>query len=253
MKIFSINIPSIRAPRKVQENTPMPILPQEPICDVFQRSVKKFPDFKCDTAESTSPNYTTITDKRHKDRMAKYGSKEALPPAREVSKQEFQAMKDVQYELGEYDEVQKKLKENKPLNEKEEKFLVSILNQMKPSENSRILWRSVGIYDGFEEQIKNGIMRLDCITSTNARYNDFFDFFKPSSYIKKDNMSVKKEGYILKFNVPKGTKMLDCNATYKKKYTRMASEVVLPPSLWQVNSIDNDLKVIELSPLKTNK
>ncbi len=252
MKIFSINIPSIRTPRTIQENTPRQILPQEPVQDVFQRSIKKFPDFKCDTADSSTPGYMTIVNKRHKDRMAKYGTKEKLPPAREVTKKEFQAMNDVQYELGEYINLQKKLKENKPLNEKEEKFLVSVLNQMKPAEKNTVLWRAVGIYDGFEEQIKNGIMKLDCLSSTNAKYDDFFDFWKPSSYIKKDNKTVEKEGYILKFNVPKGTKMLDCNATYKNTYTRMPSEVILPPSLWQVDSIDNDLKVIELSPLKNN-
>ena len=250
MKIFSINIPFIKPQQAVQQEKPKYNLSLGPSSDVFQSSVRKYPDFKCDTADSTHPIYNLIKIKRHSDRMTKYGSKEYPPSPREVSKDEFKAMLDVQYERDEYSGVQNKLRKNLPLTQKEEKFLSFILSQMKPIEKDTVFWRAVGIYDGFEEQVENGIMRFDGLTSTASQYNDFFYFWYPESIVKKNNKRAFLEGYMLKINAPAGTKVLDCNAVHKKQHTRMSGEVILPPSLWQVDSIDNDLKVIELSPLK---
>ncbi len=247
MKIFSINIPSIIQRKVEQQKKPSLKLQLGPEADTFQHSVKKYPDFKYDTADSTDPNYRLIKKKRHADRMAKYGSEEILP-AREVSKGEYNAMLDVQWERGEYLNVQEKLKKHLPLTPKEEKFVVSILSQMKPVKEDTVLWRAVGIYDGFEEQVKNGKMSFDALTSTCSKYNDFFDFWFPEEHIEKDDKMIAKEGYMLKINVPAGTKVLDCNAVYRNKGTRMRGEVILPPSLWKIDSIDNDLKVLELSP-----
>jgi len=249
MKLFSINIPPIIRRQAVQQKKPNLNFQLGPIADTFQHSVKKYPDFKYDTADSTFPNYRLIKKKRHSDRMAKYGNEEC-PPAKEVPKSEYKAILDVQYERDEYLDVQEKLKKHLPLTPNEEKFVAFILSQMKPVKEDTVLWRAVGIYDGFEEQVKDGKMRFDALTSTCSQYNDFFDFWYPEEHIEVDDRIIAKEGYMLKINIPAGTKVLDCNAVHKGQGTRMRGEVILPPSLWQVDSIDNDLKVIELSPLK---
>ena len=218
--------------------------------DVFEKTVKKFPNFMCDTADSTMPDFQKIMDNRHLKRMEKFGSTLVEPPRR-VSKKEWEAIYKMQFEMGEYTGAIEKLKNHIPLSPKESEFISSIISQMQPTKENRVLWRSTGIYDGFEEQIKNGTLNLDSLTSTSSKYDDFFEFWKPSSMVKKGDKLIKKEGYILKFNVPKGTSVLDCNVKCGKKGTRMRSEVILPPSKWAVESIDNDLKVIELSPLKS--
>ena len=223
--------------------------------DTFQRAVKKFPDFSCNGEEyDNTPDgikaFYDVKKERHNKRMMKYGLCKTHNEPRKVSKAEYKAILDVQYEQDKYSLVQKKLKKHLPLSDSEEKFLSFIISQMKPAENSRVLWRAVGVYDGFEEQIRNGVLKFDCLTSTNSNYDDFFDYWYPKSYVEKNDRLYIKEGYMLKINVPRGIKLLDCNAICKKKYTRMNSEVVLPPSKWKVDSIDDDLKVIELSPLK---
>ncbi len=254
MNIPLINIllikPNSKVPKRNQDTGSL----SGPKNDVFQHTIKKFPDFSCDTKEFTKAemeDYSHLAEKRHIDRMKKYDQNQEDIPPREVSEKEFKAINNVQYEEDEYSSIQDKLKKHIPLSSKEEIFLSFIISQMKPAEDNRVLWRAIGIYDGFEEQIKNGILKFDCLTSTNSRYDDFFDFWRPSSFEKRGDTTVIKEGYILKINVPKGTKLLDCNAVYKNKGTRMRSEVVLPPSIWHVDSIDKDLNVIELYPLKS--
>lgn len=52
---------------------------------------------------------------------------------------------------------------------------------------------------------------------------------------------------VLKINVKKGAKLLDCNIKSGKDFVKMRSEVVLPPSKARADNIDNDLGIIELT------
>ncbi len=181
----------------------------------------------------------------HKARMVKYGNTSTIKP-RKVSKEEFEAMNLIQYELDGYTTVQTKLRTNQPLTKKEEEFCEKVLKGTRPTEEDRTVWRMVGPYEGFEEAINSGEYDLTGFISTNSTYDDFFEFWGGPKIKKINGKRYAQKPYMLKINLPKGTPILDCNATCNGKRTRMNSEVVLLPGRCKVGKIDNEHDVIEL-------
>ena len=169
----------------------------------------------------------------HEYRMELFGDESPLPPMKEVSKAQLRAVNQVQWEMDEYSDCQRKLKNHEPLNQAELEFLHGILSAMEPVEEDTVLYRTIEPYEGFEEQVNHGELSFDCLTSTNCRYDDFFGFWS--------------NPILLKINVPKGFKTLDCNVKHKKHGPRMRTEVVLPPSKARVDNIDNEHKIIEVT------
>lgn len=219
--------------------------------DVFEPSKRALPKFETIEIQNATPedykNFKEKCDEIKKLRFEKYGDDDALPEPVEVSRPKIKAVADVQFESLEYTSVMKKLKSGEPLSEKEKAFYDFVLSQMEPSEEDRTLWRVVTPYDGMADEINSGTYELKLLNSTNAKYDDFFDFWTSPLTAVKDGVKSCKMPVLLKINVKKGTKMLDCNATRKGKFARMRSEVILPPSRCRVDKIDNELGVVEMT------
>lgn len=219
--------------------------------DVFQKSLPKIEDELTLAINEKSPfearmKASAVAKEEHKKRKEKYGSEFATPRRKIFSRSEMKAIYSIQYEWDGYNSSVKKMRANEPLNENEIKFCKKVLKYMRPSDKDMVLWRSVWPYDGFFESVNNGKIKLDGFISTNACYDDFFDFWGGPREIEKDGEKYIQKSYFLKIKVPKGTPMLDCNARFFRNYPRLSSEVVLLPSVCKVEDIDVENRVITL-------
>lgn len=185
----------------------------------------------------------------HKQRMKLFSTSEPLPESKVVSKKKIDAMRDVQYERGEYFNVKRKMRKGLPLSPAERKFYDRIVSHMDTTNEEKTLWRVVTPYEGFEEEIRSGKYEFKGITSTASRYIDFFDTWDGLEY----NPGTKKavEGYIMQIIVPKGKKILECNAFSKgffgkRHYPRALDEVILPECDAEVLGVNNNLNLIKL-------
>ena len=148
--------------------------------------------------------------------------------------------------MNEYFSVQKKLRKGETLTPKEEKFCEEVIKGMRKTEEEKTVWRTVSPYPGFIDAINSGEIDLLGFTSTATEYSDFFDFLES---IDIKNVNGKRYGqlpYMLKINLPTGTPILDCNAIYKGKGTRMSEETVILPASCKVKDIDIENRIIEL-------
>jgi len=246
---FSTKVDKLQKPQKQAYGFKMrPVLG----ADTFERS-SSLPKLK--VAECTGvyygKEYKELVDqceKLHEKRLAKYGTNDDLPEPENATKNKYKAVQWIQEELGSYYEISNKLKKGIPLNSKEKSEFNFILSQMEKAEEDRTLWRLVVPYDGFVEQINSGKLDLNLLNSTNAKYDGFMGWWNhPGKIGNADGVSKFCAPVILKINVKKGTKLLDCNIKHGKDFVRMRSEVVLPPSKARVDNIDNDLGVVELT------
>ena len=201
--------------------------------------------------------YVPIRKELHAKRMEAFGSEGESPSPRLVSKSQFNAMYNIQYEMGEYHNVQAKLKSGQELNTSEQRFFDSVMEAMEPITSERTLWRSIKNFEGLEEQIRSGKISANLFSSTAAEYTDFYDFWTNEHLGYDENGVVITEGCMLKINVPEGTPILDCNAVYnpfigKKQYTRMRGEVVLPPGEYVIRNYDPELKIFEVDFVPKN-
>jgi len=224
-----------------------PILKPVPEDDVFKKSLEKIssspiPIANLDEYRSCTSNAL----ENHKKRLAKYSQNITRTAPRSVTKDEFNAMKLIQYEMDAYTEVQKKLRNGGTLTKAEEQFCKNVLKGMRKTDKDITLWRSILPYAGFDDAVNSGKLNMLGFTSTCRDYNDFFDFWGGPKLISVNKKPHVQQPYFLKINVPKGTSILDCNATYKGKVTRMTDEVILLPSQCDVINVDNSLNVIEL-------
>ena len=227
--IFRPKTPTIQINRPVQT----PDLPEQKP-DVFVRQTESKPKRTLPKLDLKLNEYTQAEkQKEHERRMKEFGDESELPPIKEVPKAQLNAVTQVQWEKDEYTDCQSKLKKHEPLNKAENNFLQGILSAMEPTDKDIVLYRTIDPYKGFEEQINNGELSFDCLTSTNCRYDDFFSFWAAP--------------ILLKINVPKGFHTLDCNVKHKKHHCRMRTEVVLPPSNARVDNIDNEHRIIEVT------
>ena len=216
--------------------------------DTFTKTSKKFKvkEFVIKSTSDRDKLFAEISD-TNKKRTLKYGTNCSTIPTREVSKREFEAMKQVQYELGEYCNAQKKLRKGQELSNKEKAFCINILKSAKPIDENRTVWRIVNAHDGFEEQINGKEYNLLGFSSCMSSYDEnFSEFWGNLKYSVKNGERYCTKPYFLKINLPKGTPVLDCNATYKGKHTRMANEVILMPGKCLVGDINEEFSVIEL-------
>ena len=183
---------------------------------------------------------------QHEKRLKKFFTEDKLVP-KEVDEKTFQLLYDIQYESSEYSGVLKKLRKGEVLTDAEQKFLEDAKKLAKPCSEDTILWRSLTPYDGFEDEINNGVHNLNSLTSTNKFYDEFFSFWSRIGIHSKGEKFYGVKPVYLKIKVPKGTPVLDCNATHMGKNLRMNSETVLLPGKCSVDSIDNELDVIEMT------
>ncbi len=204
-----------------------------------------------------SPRLQAKRDEIHEKRMLKYGTDNGLPPRHRVNRNIAYMVRDVQFERGEYTRVQFAFRNEKPFDIKMKKWWKSLYNAMEPTKETKTLYRAITPYNGFESQIKNGLLEMNSLTSTCAKYDNFFRTWSSYGRIIENNTSggqIKhyvEKSYIIKINVEEGTKLLDCNMEYKPLFSyaktgRMNAEVVLPPGYGVVKSIDNELNVIEI-------
>ena len=176
----------------------------------------------------------------HKQRMKLFSTSEPMPEPKVVSKKKIDAMRDVQYEMGEYFDVQKKMKKGLPLSPAERKFYDRIVSQMDTTNEEKTLWRMV---------TRSGRYEFKGITSTANGYIDFFDSWDGLKYDPNTKKAV--EGYMMQIIVPKGKKILECNAFSKgffgkRHYPRALDEVILPECDAEVLGVDNNLNLIKL-------
>ncbi len=217
-----------------------------PSLEKFKLSRYKYADI-----DEYIAKHSLMRKELHARRMKAYGTTEDLPVPSEVKKSQYQAMFDIQYETGEYFAVMDKLRKGLPLNKAEQRFFDAILKAMEPTTSKRTLWRSIGFYDGLEEQIRKGKIVEKAFSSTASKYSDFYDFWR-SEKIKSNNNGIEVlDGCMLKINITENTPILDCNAIYKPcfgkpQYTRMRGEVVLPPGEFIIKGYDPKLKILEV-------
>ena len=233
---MAIKLSSIFKPKTVTTSTKSEIkgyrIPEQKP-DVFVRQTGNLPKKDLPKFELKNNITRAEQEQEHERRMEAFGDESPLLPHKEVSKAQLNAVNQVQWEMDEYSDCQRKLKNHEPLNQNELEFLHGILSAMNPVEEDTVLFRNISPYEGFEEQVNNGELSFDCLTSTNCRYDDFFSFWAAP--------------VLLKINVPKGFHTLDCNVKHKKHGPRMRTEVVLPPSKAIVNNIDNEHRIIEVT------
>lgn len=195
-------------------------------------------------------NVLPIEKARHSKRMEVYGSDVKTEP-KVVTKAQIQAIDDIQFERGEYFNVQKKLRAGEPLSRAEQSFYDDIISAMTPTESERTLWRAISKYDGFLEEVQSGKIEAKGFSSTASKYDDFFDFWKSTKTEQSSSGYEITEGYMLKIHVPEKTPLLDCNAKYtpflgETRGSRFSGEVILPEGKMIVKSIDTELHVIEV-------
>ena len=210
----------------------------KPSADVVSFRVKTLPseDFE-------------LYEKIHHKRMALFSTSEPMPAPAKVSMEKINMMKHIQEEPEEFVSLQEKMRKGIELNANERNFYERIVSQMDATTQERTLWRSVTPYEGFEEEIKTGKYKFKGLTSTSSRYSDFFEFWDGCDYDGKAKRMIC--GYMLQITVPKGKKLLDCNAVAenlmgKTIHTRMNEEVILPECVAQVTGIDNVLNIIKM-------
>ena len=143
--------------------------------------------------------------------------------------------------------VMKKLKNNEELNKAEQKFLNDLKEIAMPCNEDTVLWRVITPYEGFDDEINNGCHVLKSLISTNKTYDDFFDYWTDIKPKKKGDKFIGIKPVYLKIKVPKGTPVIDCKVKHNLDRSRMDSETVLLPGKCIVDSIDEDLDVIEMT------
>lgn len=223
----------------------MPDLPD----DKFVRTTPKF-NFVKKVIDDLTPEKHRIHNQEqdilHQKRLQKFFKKEELIPE-EVDKKTFQLLHDIQFESSEYTGVVHKLRKGEALTLGEKKFLADAKKLAKPCKEDTVLWRCITPYDGFEEEINNGIHNFNTLTSTSKFYDEFFAYWSRIGVHAKGEKFYGVKPVYLKIKVPKGTPVLDCNAKHNGEYLRMKAETVLLPGKCSVDSIDEALDVIEMT------
>lgn len=217
--------------------------------DEFVRSKPKF-NFSKKIIDDLTPEKHRLhckqVDIQHEKRLQKFATDTELTP-KEVDKDTFQVLYDIQYESKDYLNVKDKLRQNEKLTASEQSFLDRAKQHAVPCKDDTVLWRCLTPYDGFDEEINNGFHTMSTLSSTNKFYNEFFSIWgKLGIHSKGDKFYGVKPVY-LKIKVPKGTPVLDCNATHMGRNLRMNSETVLLPGKCTVDNIDDALDVIEMT------
>ena len=220
---------------------------QTSCADTFTKSLPKLEEELIPLENKNSYNKVREDLKEiHKRRMKIYGSKETRKPPKNVSKEEYNAINLIQLEMSEYFSTQKKLRAGEELTKKEEKFCEEVIKGMRKTEEEKTVWRNISAYPGFIDSINSGEINLLGFTSTASEYTDFFDFWELLDIKNVNGKRYTQLPYMLKINLPIGTPILDCNATYKGKGTRLPEEVVILPASCKVKNIDVENRVIEL-------